>query len=196
MASFIDYSTLLLVNMTAGLTVLAVLVFRGLGRADPKAYVAPFAAAGLVALVCGLHMALAWPLPGSYNGPFGESSVLLGVLFLAAALSLAKGWRLHPLGIYAAVAGLAAIVIGARAFHLLTLPEPIQFTKLPALTGVGFILSGLGGALAVPALYLRRRVLAWVVALMLLAAAGIWAVTAYPAIWSHVEAFRDYQPGK
>ena len=69
---FIDYVALLLVNMTAGFVVLAFFLLYGLSG-ERKRWAAPFAMAGLVAFLCGLHMIFRWPLPGAYNSAFGET---------------------------------------------------------------------------------------------------------------------------
>ena len=83
---FIDYLTLMLVNMTIGLVVLAWFLLRGIQREDNKAWAAPFAGVGLIASVTGFTMTLTWPLPPAklavYNMAFGEMTVLFGVLFL------------------------------------------------------------------------------------------------------------------
>jgi uncharacterized membrane protein len=45
-------------------------------------------------------MIFTWTVNGSFNITFGESSVFLGILFVAAAIALAQGWELLTLGIY------------------------------------------------------------------------------------------------
>ena len=102
---FKDYIALMLANMTGGLAVLALYFIRGAGKEDRRAWCPAFAAPGLVALLTGLHLTLTWPLPklehmnlAWANGAYGDTSVLLGVLFLAGALALGKGWSLGPVG--------------------------------------------------------------------------------------------------
>jgi len=192
---FIDYVTLLLVNMAAGYFVLADFVFRGMDAEDQKPWVPAFAIVGLVAAVFGTHMAWTWPLPGSYNSAYGEMSVLLGVLFLGGALALARrapgagdGSGLHALGIYAFFAGLAAILLGVRIIHL-------GMTNAPMLSGIGFILSGAAGVLVCPGLAVRRCGFCRFLGALLLAGAGlIWAFTAYMAIWMHMAHFAEWKP--
>jgi putative membrane protein len=133
----IDYLTLMLISMTAGLFLLAYYVYRGIGAKDTRRWVPGFVMTGLIALVTGLHMSLTWPLTGSYNIAFGEMSVLFGILFLGAALALWKGWEMSTVSIYAFFAGAAAIVIGARVINL-------GMTKRPVISGIGFILTGVG----------------------------------------------------
>lgn len=183
-----DYLTLMLINMTAGLVLLAGYVFRGMDDADQKRWVAGFGISGLMALITGLHMSLTWPIAGSYNIPYGEFSVFLGFLLFGAALSLALGWNLKLLGVYAFFPGVASVLMG---FRFITM----GLSKEPVLTGIGFILTGLGGVFALPALHWRHnRTIRVVGALVLLAAAAIWALTGYGAYWEHMQSFANWVP--
>ena len=101
-----------------------------------------------------------------------------------AAWALAAGWRLLPLGYYAILPGLTAILLGIRIIHLSLTPHPLM-------PGVGFILTGLSGVGAVAVL--RRpdsRGLRLLGILVVLAAAGIWVLTTLPAYWLHMQASR------
>jgi len=189
-AMFIDYLTLLLTNMVAGFVLLAAFVVFDLGGKDPRRWAPGFAVTGFIALAFGMHLTMTWPLPGPFNSAFGEMSVLFGALFLGASLALALGWSLISLAIYAFFAGLAAIVIGVRIIDL-------GLTQRPWVSGIGFILSGLGGVFAAPALVwvTRFRWLRFAAALLLLAAAAIWAVTGYASYWIHMESIR-WLPGQ
>ena len=105
---------------------------------------------------------------------------LLGVLLLGASWSLAKGWNLRPLGVYAFFAGAAAVLVGIRFIDL-------SLTKSPVLSGVGFILTGSGGVFAgLVLLNAKNKALRCLGALVMLAAAAIWAWTAALAYWSHL----------
>ena len=187
---FIDYIALLLANMTAGLFVLALYLVFGAGKEDTRAWAAPFAVAGLVAFVVGLHMTLTWPIPKLdkadlrwANVAYGEMSVLLGVLFLGGALALGKGWSLAPLGAYALVASAAAAVVGVAVFCL-------GLSNAPTITAMGFLLTAGGGMLTALALTRWGCVFSRVLgALVVLAAAGIWALSAGMAYWGHLEKF-------
>lgn len=176
----IDYVTLMLANMIAGLLVLAAFLFWGLERPNQRAWAPAFGITGLVATVCGLVMALTWPLSAPYSMAFGEMSVLLGVLFLGAGWALAVGFDLQPLGIYAFFPGAAAALIGVRIMHL-------SLTASPTLSGIGFILTGLGGLGAAATLWKRHiRTLRYLGATILLAATGIWVFIAGQAYWHHM----------
>jgi len=177
---FIDYVTLMLLNMTAGLVILACFLWSDIAKEYRQRWAPAFAIPGLVATVCGFVMTFTWPLPQPYNIMFGEMSVLMGLLFLGAAWSLAKGWNLLPLGIYALLAGAAAVLLGIRIIDL-------QLTAKPMMSGAGFILTGLCGVLTLPALVFVKQVwLRRLGSLMLLTAAAIWALTGYMAYWMHL----------
>ena len=187
---FIDYIPLLLVNMAAGLAALACYVFRGIESENPKSYAAIFAPVGLVAVLFGAHMAMTWPIPSLpkanlqfANVAFGEMSVLLGVLFLAAGLAIAHGWPLRLLAIYALLAGLAGIVCGVAIGYR-------GVTQAPIVTAIGFVATGLAGILTGPVLlWPVPRLYRSVLTSVLLASAGLWTFTACMAYWAHIERF-------
>jgi putative membrane protein len=177
---FIDYVTLMLINMTAGLFILALFLLKDIDRQNNQFWAPAFALPGMIAVICGFAMTFSWPLPKPYNIAYGETSVLLGFLFLAAALSIAKRWELFPLGIYAFFAGLAAVFIGIRIIDL-------SLTSEPLISGIGFILTGSGGVFAeIIILNRSRKWLRIVAAAILIAAAIIWARTGYLAYWMHL----------
>jgi putative membrane protein len=186
---FIDYVTLLLINMVAGYLLLAAYVWRGLDDPLNRRWAAGFAIVGLIALVFGAHMTVTWPLPGAYNSAWGEMSVLYGAIFLGAALAIAEGWSLVSVAVFAFAAGGAAMLLGVRILDR-------GMTAQPTLSGIGFILSGLAGVMAAPTLlYLRsNRPYRMLAALVLLATAGIWALTAFGAYWTHMEGFAAWSP--
>jgi putative membrane protein len=176
----IDYVTLLLINVAAGLAVLAGFLWWGLTSPNRASWAPAFGICGLVATVGGLAMSFTWPIPAPFGEIYGQSSTLLGVLFLGAAWSLARGWHLLPLAIYAFFSGAMAIVIGVRVIALALVPNAM-------VPGVGFILTGLAGLSAGLALYRPQAKLPRLLgALELLAAAAIWSVTGYYALWMHM----------
>jgi len=179
--AFIDYVSLMLINMAAGLFILALFLFKDIDRENTQFWAPAFALPGLIAVICGFAMTFSWPLPKPYNIAYGETSVMLGFLFLAAALSIAKGWELFPLGIYAFFAGVAAVIIGIRIINL-------GLTLSPLISGIGFILTGSGGIFAeLVILNRRRKWLRIIGALVMIAAAFIWAHTAYIEYWMHLK---------
>ena len=184
----INYITLMLVNMVAGLFLLATFVYQGLDSKSQKRWIPGFGITGALALTTGLHMVWNWPIRGSYNIAFGEMSVLFGVLFIATSVALAQGWELLTVAIYAFFAGAAAIVVGWRIINL-------GMTKHPLLSGIGFILTGLGGICAAPTLYWHdNRALRMVGAAVLIVAALIWAFTGYLAYWGHLADYSNWTP--
>lgn len=184
---FIDYVALMLVNLVAGFVLLAVQFFR-YHESNPKELIPGFLVVGFVATVTGLATIFSWPLPGSYNIPFGELSVLFGALFLGAGIALLKEWSLISLGIYAVLAGLAAVVVGVRVFNL-------KMTNQPLLSGIGFILSGFSGFMTLPVyVYKKSQAVRIIAIVILLATAAIWAFTGYGAYWAHLQAFSKWAP--
>ncbi len=185
---FVDYLTLMLVNLVAGLLLMAIHLVFFMER-EPKRLAPGFLLTGFLGAATGLHMALKWPLPGPHNIAFGEMSLLFGALFFFTGLALLREWDLLGLGIYAVLASLAALVVGARILNK-------GMTQAPLLTFLGYLFTGVGGILTLPA-YLLRKSLAFrvVVAVLLLLGAAIWAFTGYGSYWAHLESFAKYFPG-
>lgn len=174
--------------MVAGLVLLAYYVYQGFEDRTQKHWIPGFGMTGAIALVTGLHMIFTWPVRGSFNIAYGELSVLFGIIFIGASVSLAQGWDLLSVAIYAFFAGVAAIVVGLRIINL-------GLTKQPVISGIGFILSGLGGVCAAPALYLKtNRTFRLVGVVVLIVAALIWATTGIKAYWGHLESYSDWVP--
>lgn len=185
---FIDYVTLMLLNVMIGLFLLGALVLKGIDSENRRQWAPGFLVVGLVALLCGLHMAWTWPLPGAYNSAYGELSALFGAIFLGAGMALWKDWRLTSLAPYALFGGLVSILIGIRIINL-------GMTNAPVLSGIGFILTGLGGVLFVPlALWTKKPIVRWTLALALFAAGAIWLFTSLMAYWGHMKRFEKYTP--
>lgn len=186
---FINNLTLMLINMVAGFVLLILYIARGLGQSDQRSWVPGFAMTGLVALLTGLYVIWRWPLPGSYNIAFGEMTVLFGVIYLGAALGMALGGNLLSVAVYAALAGLAAIVVGVRIIDL-------GMTLQPVMAGIGFILAGASGPLLLLYHYVpSKRVLRVLAAVVLGVAAVIFALTGYLAYWSHLADYSAWPPG-
>ena len=186
---FINYITLMLINMVAGLVLLADFVYRGLDGTNPKRWIPGFGMTGAIALITGLHMTLTWPVTGVFNIAYGETTLLFGVLFIATSVALAMSWDLYSITLYAFFVGLTSILIGIRIINL-------DLTQLPPISGIGFILTGLGGVLAAPSFIYFKTNRAWRTAgaIVLLLAALIWAFTGYKAYWVHLEQYLQWQP--
>ncbi|KAB8320925.1 DUF981 domain-containing protein [Tolypothrix campylonemoides VB511288] len=185
---FINYITLMLINLVAGLFLLAGYLYFGLNHTNQKRWVPGFGMTGAIALVLGLHMIFTWPVIGSYNIAYGETTVLFGILFIGTAIALAQGWDLLTVAIYGFFAGLTAIVIGVRIINL-------GLTRNPLLSGIGFILAGLGGVFAAPTLYFQSiRTLQIIGTIVLVAAALIFAFTGYLAYWGHLTDYSNWKP--
>ncbi len=185
---FVDYLTLMMVDLIAGLGLLAYYLYARESLQE-RAYAAGFGAVGLLGLILGLGMVFTWPLPGSYNILFGEAMALFGLVFLAAGVALGLSWDLRPVGVFAFFAGFYAILGGARILSL-------GLTREPLLSGLAFILAGLVGLLALPLyrLVLTSLVFRRIAALGLVAVAILWGVTFANALWGHLETFREWLP--
>lgn len=186
---FIDFVTLLLVNMAAGYMLLAAYVFRGLDDPEQPRWGLGFLPVGIVGLLFGGHMTVTWPLPGPFSSAYGELSVLLGTVFLVAAYGLLSGRDLRVLMGYAVFAGAAAVVVGLRFVSL-------GLTPTPLVSGFGIAASGAGGMAILPLLLWFReyRVLRLVGALGLLGVAFLWMVVAIQGYWGHMESFDKWVP--
>ena len=133
-------------------------------------------------------MVWTWPLPGPYNSVFGEMTVLLGGLMLGAGISLAAGWSLLPVAVPAFVAGGAAVVTGVWIIKL-------GLTGNALLSGIAFIVTGLGGVCAFLPLALPKNwLLRYAGAGLMVVAAIMWATTSYLTIPAHMKSFQHYTP--
>ena len=181
---FIDYLTLIMINMVAGTALLAYYLWKGMDEADQRPYAAAFFGVGLLSLITGLQLSFTWPLPGSYNVGYGDTTTLFGVVFLITAIALWQGWNLVPVSLYAFFAGIDAVIVGVRIFSL-------QLTKEPLLSAVGFVLAGLGGLGAAPFFlwFKGNKTVRMLGVLLLLATAALWAVTFYGSLWGHLDSF-------
>lgn len=186
---FIDFLTLVMINLVAGTVLLAYYLWRGIDEKDQKPYASAFFITGLVCLICGLQISFNWPLPGSYNVGYGDTTVLFGAVFLATAIALSQGWNLLPVGIYSFFAAVDAIIVGVRIFSL-------GLTKEPLISAVGFVLAGLAGLGVFPFLmwFRKNKAVRWVGILLLLATAALWAITFYGSLWGHMESFAKWVP--
>src|SRR5512138_974136 len=122
---FIDFLTLVMINLVAGTALLAFYLWRGIDEKDQRAYAAAFFGVGLISLVTGLQISFTWPLPGSYNVGYGDATTLFGVVFLATSIALFFGSSLIPVSIYAFFAAVESIIIGVRIFSLGMTKEPL-----------------------------------------------------------------------
>lgn len=185
---FIDYVTLLLANMSIGMTLLGIFLIKPLNGADSRSWAPPFLVAGLIAFTFGMHMAVTYPLPGAYNLFFGETSVLLGAIFLGVGLSSAMNRPITPLAPMMAISSVVAVILGARILNM-------AMTSQPLMSGAGFILSGISGLLtACAVLWSKNRGLRLLAAILLFACAALWLFVAAGGYWMHAETLNGWQP--
>lgn len=186
---FIDFLTLVMINLIAGTVLLAHYLWKGLDEKDQRPYAAAFFAIGLLGVITGLQLSFTWPLPGSYNIAFGDTSTLFGFVFLATSLALWQGWNLIPVSIFAFFAGAEAVLVGWVIYTL-------GLTKEPMLSAIGFILAGLGGLGAFPFFtwFRDNKIVRWLAIIILLATAVLWAFTFYGSVVGHMTSFAKYLP--
>jgi len=186
---FIDYLTLVMINLVAGSVLLAYYLWKGMDEKDQRPYAAAFFITGLVGLVTGLQLSFTWPLPGSFNVGYGDAATLFGAVYLAAGIALWQGWNLVPVSIYSFFAGIDAIIVGIRLYSL-------QLGQEPLVAAVGFVLAGLGGLGAFPFLqwFKGNKTVRWIGIALLVITAAIWAVTFYGSLWAHMASFAKWVP--
>ena len=186
---FIDFLTLVMINLIAGTVLLAYYLWKGLDEKDQRPYAAGFFVTGLLGLITGLQLSFTWPLPGSYNIAFGDTTTLFGLVFLGTALALWQGWSLTPISLYSFFAGLESVLVGYVIMSQ-------NLTQAPVLSGLGFILAGLGGLGAFPFFtwFRDNKAVRWIGILVLLATAALWAVTFYGSLGGHMTSFAKYLP--
>jgi putative membrane protein len=186
---FIDFLTLVMINLVAGTVLLVYYLWKGIDEKDQRPFAAAFGVVGLVGMVTGLELSFTWPLPGSFNVGYGDTSALFGTVFLGAAIALSQNWELLPVSIYAFFAGIDAVIVGIRILVLGLGQEPL-------VAAIGFVLSGLGGIFAFPFLkwFKNNKAVRYIGVIVLLLAALIWAVTFYNALWAHLASFAKWVP--
>jgi len=186
---FIDFLTLIMVNLIAGTVLLAYFLWKGLDEKDQRPYAAAFFAIGLLGVITGLQLTFTWPLPGSYNVAFGDTSTLFGFVFLATSLALWQAWSLVPVSIFAFFAGAEAVLIGWVIYAQ-------NLTKEPLLSALGFVLAGLGGLGAFPFFtwFRENKVVRWLGIIVLAVTAILWIITFYGSLIGHITSFANYVP--
>jgi putative membrane protein len=186
---FIDFLTIVMINLVAGTVLLAYYLWKGIDEQDQRPYAAAFFVTGGLSLITGLRLAFTWPLPGSFNVGYGDATTLFGIVFLGTSIALSQGWDLLPVALYGFFAGMDAIIVGARILSLGLGQEPL-------VAAVGFILAGLAGVCSFPFLrwFKDNKTIRWISIAVLLVTAAIWAVTFYAALWAHLASFAKWVP--
>jgi len=95
-----------------------------------RAQAIPLGGLGVIIASIGLWGEIVWPLPGSFNILFFDPYVLLGVVLLGFAVSVAFRWRTQYVGLLAMMVGLLSIYYGAEAYNLGLTKEPLAMFLL------------------------------------------------------------------
>lgn len=184
---FIDFLTLMLINMAVALVLFALYVFFFFEK-DSKKMVPGFLVVGALALITGFRMIFTWPLPGSFNIAYGDPTVLLGAFFFMAGLAINFGWDLLTIGIYSAVAGATVIFLGVRIFDLKMGSNPLE-------AALAFVGSGATAILALPSIALPKvKWIRWLTALAAIVTAAAWVYVGFSAYWGHLSSFSKWVP--
>lgn len=178
----------MLIGLSAGFVVLAHYLYRNPAPEERPSWAAGFFTAGLLGLITSVPIVTRWILPGSYNILFGEPALYLSVAFIGAAIALALRWDPLIPALYGFFAGLIGVIVGIRGMEL-------GMTKVPALTGIGFLAAGLGGMVTLPAINWRdHRWLALLAAALLGLAAIVFLFNGVEAYWGHLASFAKWKP--
>ena len=168
---FIDYLAVMLINLGAGLALLAHYLYVKPPKETRRGWATGFLAVGLLGLVTSLPVVLTWPLPGgstsrTANPPCSSDS---------GDLRFLRGGLRDP----------------SRDSHRRPAPRVRPAGRLD-----GVLLTGVGGILVLPTLQgHENRTLTITTAIILGLAALLWLYTGYLVGWGHVLDFSKYVPG-
>jgi putative membrane protein len=95
-----------------------------------RAQAVPLGGIGVAVLSIGLWGELSWPLPGSYNILFYDPYLMLGVVLVSFAASVAFRLRTQYVGLLAAMTGALSIYYGINAYDLGLTKEPLAMLAL------------------------------------------------------------------
>lgn len=183
---FIDYVTIQLIAAAAGLFFAGLYAIKFESPLKERmGFIYGFWMVGTILAITGLDMIFTWPLPGSYNIIFGEPAVWFGVLLIFLGFAIKTEVNLFPVTLLFSAGGLINLVISADILIY-------NMTQSPALAFVGFLTSGIG-ALIVP-LGLKSKTSRWIIAILLIIAAIVFAITGFGAYYQHASDFAHWLP--
>ena len=156
-----------------------------------KPGVYPLGILGGIITIMGIYGEMTWPLPGSYNILFYDPYLIIGLILVIMAVSIAMKQKLQFTGILALFSGLIAIYYGANAYMDKMTSSPIAMLGLYiafGLTGVftyptTLIYDMLPGKAKVSKLWTVVLVIFWI---GLVVSAVLAALTAIEAVPQHL----------
>ncbi len=156
-----------------------------------KPGVYPLGILGGIITIMGIYGEMTWPLPGSYNILFYDPYLIIGLILVIMAVSIAMKQKLQFTGILALFSGLIAIYYGANAYMDKMTSSPIAMLGLYiafGLTGVftyptTLIYDMLPGKEKVSKLWTVVLVIFWI---GLVVSAVLAALTAIEAVPQHL----------
>ena len=190
---YIVYVTLMNANIAVALFLLAVFIYKGIFSEGAKNFIPAFTLTGAVALATGLNQTFTAPMPGSWNIAMGEPSILIGVLLLGVAWSIARSYSFAPLAVYGAMAGIVAFTIGFRVITLELGRDSLE-------TGLAIIAASIPGMLSLPAAFFAKsspglsRIFQWLAIIFLVVAAAMLAYASINGYVEHLDSFKDFVP--
>ncbi len=183
---FIDYVTIQLIAAASGLFLAGLYAIKFASPLKERVgFVYSFWMAGVVLSITGFDMIFTWPLPGAYNIIFGEPAIWFGILLIFLGFAIKAENDLFPLTLMFSAGGLINLVISGDILIY-------NMTQSPALAFVGFLTSGLG-ALLVP-FGLKSKTVRWIIAVLLIIAAIVFAITGFGAYYQHASDFAHWVP--
>ena len=108
-----------------------------------KPGIIPLGVLGGIITIMGIYGEMTWPLPGSYNILFYDPYLIIGLILIIIAVSIAMKQKLQFTGILALFSGLIAIYYGANAYLDKMTSSPIAMLGL-------YIAFGLTGVFTYP----------------------------------------------
>ena len=156
-----------------------------------KPGVYPLGILGGIITIMGIYGEMTWPLPGSYNILFYDPYLIIGLILVIMAVSIAMKQKLQFTGILALFSGLIAIYYDANAYMDKMTSSPIAMLGLYiafGLTGVftyptTLIYDMLPGKEKVSKLWTVVLVIFWI---GLVVSAVLAALTAIEAVPQHL----------
>ncbi len=183
---FIDYVTIQLISAASGLLFAAIYAIKFEAPLKSRiSWIYAFWMVGAIMLITGLEMIFTWPLPGAYNIIFGEPSVWFGMLLIVLGLAIRSDSDLLPVTLLFMIGGLINLVISGDILIY-------NMTQSPLLAFIGFLTSGIG-AFLVP-FGLKSKSVRWIIAILLIIAAVVFAVTGFGAYYQHAGDFAHWVP--
>lgn len=180
MSGFIDYLTIMLIDLAGGLINLTWFLWKLNKPKEYSKFVSGFLLVGILGLLTSLPMVLTWPLPGSYNIAFGEPMLLFSLIFLLLAISIIKQWPWDGIVVFAVLGSIMAIVIGIAIYSF-------NLTNTPFFAMMGYLMTAFGALISSYLVYRPKNKPLLILATILFVLSTIlWLYIGYYAYYMHL----------